>query len=95
MKRLNDQNTFKNLELLEHEASNFGFKWENAHQIMDQIKSECDEITEHLDSTNPKVKPMLQMRLVTCYMLLFHCVYFATLTQKKRLKKVSASSKKD
>jgi len=60
MNPLNDQNTFEKLEALEHEAADFGFKWENAHQIMDQIKSECDEITEHLDSTDPKASHMLQ-----------------------------------
>lgn len=33
---------------LEEEASNFGFSWENTAQIMQQIRSECLEIEEHL-----------------------------------------------
>lgn len=33
---------------LENDAEAFGFKWENAEQIMQQIQSECLEIEEHL-----------------------------------------------
>jgi len=33
---------------LEENASQFGFEWETTDQIMAQIKSECDEINEHL-----------------------------------------------
>lgn len=33
---------------LEDGASEFGFKWETASQIMQQIQSECVEIKEHL-----------------------------------------------
>lgn len=33
---------------LEDEASRFGFRWENTEQIMDQIRSECAEISEQL-----------------------------------------------
>ncbi len=35
---------------LENEAVNFGFKWENTTQIMDQIRSECDEVSEVLQN---------------------------------------------
>jgi uncharacterized protein YabN with tetrapyrrole methylase and pyrophosphatase domain len=35
---------------LEKDADEFGFRWENTDQIMDQIKSECVEIGEHLQS---------------------------------------------
>ncbi len=34
--------------VLETDAENFGFCWENTSQIMAQIKSECIEIEEHL-----------------------------------------------
>lgn len=34
--------------VLEKDASQFGFEWETTHQIMAQIKSECDEVDEHL-----------------------------------------------
>ena len=35
--------------VLEDDASQFGFRWETADQIMKQIQSECAEIKEHLD----------------------------------------------
>ncbi len=47
------------LTKLEIEASNYGFKWENPHQIMDQIKSECVEIDEHL---NPPASDQLKLQ---------------------------------
>lgn len=34
---------------LENNAADFGFQWETAAQIMEQIHSECAEIQEHLD----------------------------------------------
>ena len=36
------------ISVLEEDASQFGFKWQHADQIMDQIYSECNEIKEHL-----------------------------------------------
>ena len=33
---------------LEESASEFGFRWENTDQIMQQIQSECEEIKKHL-----------------------------------------------
>ena len=33
---------------LENEAAEFGFEWETANQIMEQIQSECVEVREHL-----------------------------------------------
>jgi len=37
---------------LEKKANAFGFQWENATQILDQIKSECQEIQAELDQKN-------------------------------------------
>jgi uncharacterized protein YabN with tetrapyrrole methylase and pyrophosphatase domain len=37
---------------LENEAAEFGFEWETADQIMEQIQSECLEIREHLGTEN-------------------------------------------
>lgn len=34
--------------VLENEASEFGFEWETTEQIMAQIQSECQEVSEHL-----------------------------------------------
>lgn len=87
MKKSYDQNTFSNLESLEHEASNFGFKWENAHQIVGQIKSECDEITECLDSTNPKVKLMLQDEIGDLLHAAFSLCVFCDFDPEETLKK--------
>lgn len=41
-------NIFKKLTDLEIEASNFGFKWDKAEQIITQIRSEVDEVVVHL-----------------------------------------------
>ena len=43
-------NLLKKLEALENDADEFGFRWGNTDQIIQQIKSECSEISEHLDS---------------------------------------------
>lgn len=53
-------NILEKLTCLENEAENFGFKWENPHQIMAQIQSECVEINEHLDFSEPENKIRLQ-----------------------------------
>ncbi len=39
---------FEKILKLEKEAAEFGFRWESVEQIMQQIKSECGEINEHL-----------------------------------------------
>ena len=85
--KLNKQNTFEKLESLEHEAADFGFKWENSHQIMDQIKSECDEIIEHLDSTDPKVKPMLQDEIGDLLHAAFSLCVFCEFDPEETLRK--------
>lgn len=45
---------FKKLTMLENEAANFGFKWENAKQIVTQIRSELLEIEAHLEKLADK-----------------------------------------
>ena len=47
-------NLLEKAQLLEREASEFGFEWENAYQIIAQIKSECVEVCEHLGATQDK-----------------------------------------
>ena len=39
---------------LEESASEFGFRWDTADQIMNQIESECEEIKEHLNHELPQ-----------------------------------------
>ena len=34
---------------LELDAEQFGFRWDNTTQIMEQIETECSEISEHLN----------------------------------------------
>jgi uncharacterized protein YabN with tetrapyrrole methylase and pyrophosphatase domain len=43
------------ISALEEEASQFGFKWQSADQIMDQIHSECNEIKEHIKHESSKL----------------------------------------
>lgn len=50
----------KKLTTLENEATRFGFKWENAEQILAQINSECSEIKVHLNKTDSENKIKLQ-----------------------------------
>lgn len=38
----------KNIIDMEIKADNFGFRWENPFQILDQIESECREIRDEL-----------------------------------------------
>ncbi len=38
----------KRVEMQELEAKKFGFYWENVHQLIDQVQSECKEIQEAL-----------------------------------------------
>lgn len=45
---------------IEKEAETFGFKWENPHQIMAQIQSECVEVNEHLNACQPENSNRLQ-----------------------------------
>jgi uncharacterized protein YabN with tetrapyrrole methylase and pyrophosphatase domain len=42
------------ISTLEEEAYQFGFKWQSADQIMNQIFSECSEIKEHLSQNTSK-----------------------------------------
>lgn len=39
---------------LEKNAYEFGFRWDTADQIMNQIESECEEIKEHLNEESPQ-----------------------------------------
>lgn len=43
---------FTKLLKLEHEATDFGFAWDNSEQIMTQILSECKEVKVHLYDEN-------------------------------------------
>ena len=49
----------KKLTKLEHDADHFGLRWENPHQVMAQIQSECLEINGHLSHITDESKPKL------------------------------------
>jgi uncharacterized protein YabN with tetrapyrrole methylase and pyrophosphatase domain len=42
----------KRIEEQEQEARQFGFYWENIHQLLEQIQSECREVEEAWQSHN-------------------------------------------
>ena len=49
---------------LENEAQEFGFKWDNPEQILEQIASECNEIKAQLCiSQSPETDKDLQMEI--------------------------------
>ena len=75
------------LTMLENEADAFGFKWENPHQIMSQIQSECVEINEHLDSTAPENKIKLQEEIGDLLHAVFSLCVFCKLNPEETLKK--------
>ena len=54
-------NIIQQLEELEANACDFGLKWETPQQIIDQIKSECEEIEAHLPDTTDR--DALQMEI--------------------------------
>ena len=61
----------KKIVALEDEASEFGFAWERADQIMAQIDSECVEVREHLQQNPPQVTDELREEIGD----LFHAVF--------------------
>lgn len=59
---------------LEKEANDFGFSWEQASQIMAQIRSECDEINVHLqDGNQEKLQEEIGDLLHAVYSLCVFC----------------------
>lgn len=80
---------FDDLERLEHEAGAFGFQWETKAQIMAQIRSECLEIEEHLES--PQSRADLQDEigdlLHAVFSLCVYCNFDPETTLRKSLDK--------
>lgn len=76
---------FEKLTQLECEASDFGFRWENTTQIMDQIQSECSEIKDHLnDFSNPEE---LQNEIGDLLHAVFSLCVFCNFDPKQTLEK--------
>lgn len=78
-------NILEKLTYLEKEAEDFGFKWENPHQIMAQIQSECVEINEHLDSTPSEDKIKLQEEIGDLMHAVFSLCVFCKLSPEETL----------
>ena len=73
---------------LEHEADQFGFRWENTSQIMEQIQSECVEINEHLHQGASAVnQPELQEEIGDLLHAVFSLCVFCKLSPKDTLEK--------
>ena len=64
-------NQIAKLVQLEKEAVEFGLKWSNTEQILQQIQSECVEVQEHLQTQSENYSPDLQEEIGD----LLHAVY--------------------
>ncbi|ARB92507.1 MazG nucleotide pyrophosphohydrolase domain-containing protein [Legionella longbeachae] len=84
-------NLLEQVLLLEQEAADFGFQWETTTQIMEQIQSECMEISEHLQSKQNLNQSELQEEigdlLHAVFSLCVYCQFSPQETLKKALDK--------
>lgn len=69
---------------LENEAAEFGFNWETSEQIMDQIRSECSEVDEHL-KTDVIDNTALQEEIGDLLHAVFSLCVFCNLSPKETL----------
>ncbi len=73
---------------LEQEADQFGFRWETTDQIMEQIRSECLEINEHLQhKPTPENQLELQEEIGDLLHATFSLCVFCKLSPKETLEK--------
>ena len=78
----------KKVEKLEQDAETFGLRWENTDQIMDQIRSECVEIHEHLGKGLNRTSPHeLQEEIGDLIHAVFSLCVFCKLNPKETLQK--------
>lgn len=74
------------VEKLEHEADEFGFRWETTDQIMAQIISECSEIKEHLHADMDQIdKVALKDEVGDLLHAVFSLCVFCKLNPKETL----------
>lgn len=71
--------------LLERQADDFGFRWENTQQIMAQIESESHEIREHLD--DPVAREALQEEIGDLLHAVFSLCVYCQFDPKETLEK--------
>ncbi|MDF1684256.1 MAG: MazG nucleotide pyrophosphohydrolase domain-containing protein [Legionellaceae bacterium] len=77
---------------LEQDADKFGFRWGNTTQIIEQIKSECSEISEHLDNDQglcdqEALQEEIGDLLHAAFSLCVYCKFSPEDTMKKTLAK--------
>jgi len=73
---------------LEKEADEFGFRWENTRQIMEQISSECAEIDEHLsDTLTGDARALLQEEIGDLLHAVFSLCVFCDFNPQETLEK--------
>lgn len=78
----------KKLTTLEHEAAEFGFKWETADQIMAQIRAELIEIEAHLEDGNrTKLQEEIGDLIHAAFSLCVFCQFDANETLAKSITK--------
>lgn len=78
-------NLIKKLIDLEKNAVDFGFQWENAEQIMQQIQSECLEVNEHLQSKSHSNHASLQEEIGDLLHAVFSLCLFCKLDPEQTL----------
>lgn len=83
-------NLLERVEKLEKEASEFGFQWEVSAQIMEQIKSECFEIAEHLEAEEVAEKEALQEEVGDLLHAVFSLCVFLGFSPEETLEKTLA-----
>lgn len=70
---------------LENEAAEFGFQWESAEQILEQIQSECVEVSELLKPKNVDVHANLQEEIGDLLHAVLSLSLFCNLDPKETL----------
>ncbi len=80
---------FDDIEQLEHDAANFGFKWETKEQIMAQIRSECLEIEElfHSEQHRSDLQSEIGDLLHAAFSLCVFCNFDPETTLRKSVDK--------
>lgn len=78
---------FKNIVDMEEEADNFGFRWENPFQILDQIESECREIRDELNRSKESIqKSRVQEEIGDLMHAVFSLCHFCGFDTEQTLK---------
>ncbi|MBA2652097.1 MAG: nucleoside triphosphate hydrolase [Tatlockia sp.] len=78
-------NVLDKIVTLENEAAEFGFEWETADQIMEQIQSECVEVREHLNKNSAQSQSDLQEEIGDLLHAVFSLCVFCKLDPKVTL----------